>query len=161
MASRRHTLPSILSVALTLKLDVLVKLCGPDNLCTCPQHHFPESRQRCGVVAMAFPIPSHLPRRAPPQDVSSQILSKIDSATNQTLNSALVSSWLTELEVSIQTTKVFACYCTCLCKYLNSIVGTYTRTCQCRPTCFQAAVSHVQVGAGTLAGIVQQCRWVE
>ncbi|KAF5373242.1 hypothetical protein D9615_007430 [Tricholomella constricta] len=54
---------------------------------------------------MAFPIPSHLPRRPNPQDVSSQILSKIDAATNQTLNSALAKSWLSELEQTIKSTK--------------------------------------------------------
>ncbi|KAG5647875.1 hypothetical protein DXG03_007799 [Asterophora parasitica] len=54
---------------------------------------------------MAFPIPAHLPRRPNPQDVSSQILSKIDAATNQTLNSALASSWLSELKLTIDSTK--------------------------------------------------------
>ncbi|RDB23516.1 Centromere/kinetochore protein zw10 [Hypsizygus marmoreus] len=54
---------------------------------------------------MAFPIPSHLPRRPNPQDVSSQILSKIDAATNQSLNSTLAASWLAELDQTIQSTK--------------------------------------------------------
>ncbi|KAG6895807.1 hypothetical protein C0992_012359 [Termitomyces sp. T32_za158] len=54
---------------------------------------------------MAFPIPAHLPRRATPQDVSSQILSKIDAATNKTLNAALASSWLSELDETITLTK--------------------------------------------------------
>ncbi|KAG5636865.1 hypothetical protein H0H81_006587 [Sphagnurus paluster] len=54
---------------------------------------------------MAFPIPSHLPRRPNPQDISSQILNRIDAATQQSLNSALASSWLSELEQTIKTTK--------------------------------------------------------
>jgi centromere/kinetochore protein ZW10 len=55
---------------------------------------------------MAFPIPAHLPRRTSPQDVSSQILSKIDAATNRSLTSTLATSWLTELDDTIQSTKV-------------------------------------------------------
>ncbi|KAG6854008.1 hypothetical protein C0991_011495 [Blastosporella zonata] len=55
---------------------------------------------------MAFPIPAHLPRRASPQDISSQILSKIDAATNRTLNAGLATSWVSELEETITSTKV-------------------------------------------------------
>ncbi|KAF9266878.1 hypothetical protein L218DRAFT_921599 [Marasmius fiardii PR-910] len=54
---------------------------------------------------MAFPVPSHLPRRAEPQDVTSQILSKMDEATNKTLNASLVKAWLNELDETIQSTK--------------------------------------------------------
>ncbi|KAK0202563.1 hypothetical protein DFS33DRAFT_910256 [Desarmillaria ectypa] len=54
---------------------------------------------------MAFPIPSHLPRRAPPQDVSSSILNQIDAATNGSLNAALASSWIQELNDTIYATK--------------------------------------------------------
>ncbi|KAJ7130610.1 hypothetical protein C8R44DRAFT_613672 [Mycena epipterygia] len=54
---------------------------------------------------MAFPVPSHLPRRPNPQDVSSQILMKIDQATNQSLTASLATSWLAELEDTIQATK--------------------------------------------------------
>ncbi|KAG6888664.1 hypothetical protein C0995_006782 [Termitomyces sp. Mi166 len=54
---------------------------------------------------MAFPIPAHLPRRATPQDVSSHILSKIDAATNKTLNAALATSWVSELDETITSTK--------------------------------------------------------
>ncbi|KAJ7281438.1 hypothetical protein C8J57DRAFT_1433387 [Mycena rebaudengoi] len=54
---------------------------------------------------MAFPIPSHLPRRPNPQDVSSGILMKIDQATNQSLTASLATSWLAELEETIQSTK--------------------------------------------------------
>ncbi|KAG6850756.1 hypothetical protein H0H93_008794, partial [Arthromyces matolae] len=54
---------------------------------------------------MAFPIPDHLPRRATAQDVSSRILSKIDAATNKTLNAALATSWVTELDETITSTK--------------------------------------------------------
>ncbi|KAF8216598.1 hypothetical protein K438DRAFT_1797518 [Mycena galopus ATCC 62051] len=53
---------------------------------------------------MAFPIPSHLPRRNP-QDISSEILTKIDQATNQTLTASLATSWLAELEDTIQATQ--------------------------------------------------------
>lgn len=63
--------------------------------------------QTCSVPwAMAFPIPSHLPRRPNPHDVSSNILSKIDEATTHTLNASLASSWVTELDESIQVIKV-------------------------------------------------------
>ncbi|KAG6813844.1 hypothetical protein H0H92_006788 [Tricholoma furcatifolium] len=55
---------------------------------------------------MAFPIPAHLPRRAAPQDVSSQILSKIDAATSKTLDAALATSWVSELEQNITSTKL-------------------------------------------------------
>ncbi|KAJ6581607.1 hypothetical protein B0H19DRAFT_930561 [Mycena capillaripes] len=54
---------------------------------------------------MAFPIPSHLPRRPNPHDVSSEILMKVDRATNQTLTASLATSWLAELEDTIQATK--------------------------------------------------------
>ncbi|KIK93519.1 hypothetical protein PAXRUDRAFT_828885 [Paxillus rubicundulus Ve08.2h10] len=51
---------------------------------------------------MAFLVPSHLPRK---DDVSSQILSKLDSVTFQTLDSAVASSWRTELDESIRLSK--------------------------------------------------------
>ncbi|KAH7890837.1 hypothetical protein F5I97DRAFT_1923327 [Phlebopus sp. FC_14] len=51
---------------------------------------------------MAFPLPSHLPRKV---DVSSQILSKLDSVTYQSLDSSVASSWLAELDESISLTK--------------------------------------------------------
>ncbi|KAJ7224168.1 hypothetical protein GGX14DRAFT_648787 [Mycena pura] len=54
---------------------------------------------------MAFPVPSHLPRRPKLNDVSSEILAKFDQATNQTLTATLATSWLAELEATIQTTK--------------------------------------------------------
>ncbi|KAJ7066520.1 hypothetical protein C8F01DRAFT_1123579 [Mycena amicta] len=52
---------------------------------------------------MAFPIPDHL--RPHPQDVSSEILVKLDKATNQTLSAELATSWLAELDGTIQNTK--------------------------------------------------------
>ncbi|PPQ67869.1 hypothetical protein CVT25_010308 [Psilocybe cyanescens] len=55
---------------------------------------------------MAFPVPDHLPKRSTPVDVSSKILYKIDSATKDTLNSALASSWIRELDDSILETEV-------------------------------------------------------
>ncbi|KAF8967606.1 hypothetical protein BDZ97DRAFT_1903209 [Flammula alnicola] len=54
---------------------------------------------------MAFPVPDHLPKRPTPVDVSSKILYKIDTATKSTLNSSLASSWIRELDESIQATK--------------------------------------------------------
>ncbi|KAI6113039.1 hypothetical protein F5141DRAFT_1111163 [Pisolithus sp. B1] len=51
---------------------------------------------------MAFPLPSHLPRKV---DVSSQILSKLDSATWQTLNSSVALSWCKELDECINQAK--------------------------------------------------------
>ncbi|KJA28051.1 hypothetical protein HYPSUDRAFT_178205 [Hypholoma sublateritium FD-334 SS-4] len=54
---------------------------------------------------MAFPVPEHLPKRAIPIDVSSKILYKIDAATKDALNSSLASSWIGELDESIQATK--------------------------------------------------------
>ncbi|KAH0582972.1 hypothetical protein H2248_010865 [Termitomyces sp. 'cryptogamus'] len=54
---------------------------------------------------MAFPIPAHLPRRSAPQDVTTQILSKLDAATNKTLNAELARSWVSELDETITLTK--------------------------------------------------------
>ncbi|KAI9440570.1 hypothetical protein H4582DRAFT_1937820 [Lactarius indigo] len=50
---------------------------------------------------MAFPIPSHLPRNAAPQDASSQILSKISSASAKSLNAEAAASWVAELDQAI------------------------------------------------------------
>ncbi|KAI9451675.1 Centromere/kinetochore Zw10-domain-containing protein [Lactarius psammicola] len=50
---------------------------------------------------MAFPIPSHLPRNAAPQDASSQILSKISSASAKSLNAEVAASWVAELDQAI------------------------------------------------------------
>ena len=55
---------------------------------------------------MAFEIPSHLPRRALPEDVSSKILNRIDSASVQDLDAKLADSWVSELDESIGATKV-------------------------------------------------------
>ncbi|KAG6817517.1 hypothetical protein H0H87_007485 [Tephrocybe sp. NHM501043] len=54
---------------------------------------------------MAFPIPAHLPRRVSPQEVTAQILSRIDAATNKTLNAALATSWVSELDETIASIK--------------------------------------------------------
>ncbi|KAL0568182.1 ribosome biogenesis protein ytm1 [Marasmius crinis-equi] len=54
---------------------------------------------------MAFPVPAHLPRRAEPQDATSRILSRMDEATNKTLNATLAQSWLKELDETIQDTR--------------------------------------------------------
>ncbi|KAH6915936.1 hypothetical protein BKA70DRAFT_1368249 [Coprinopsis sp. MPI-PUGE-AT-0042] len=54
---------------------------------------------------MAFEIPSHLPRRALPEDVSSKILNRIDSAFVKDLDAKLADSWVSELDESIAATK--------------------------------------------------------
>jgi hypothetical protein len=55
---------------------------------------------------MAFPVPSHLPRKSSPQDVSSNILSRIAEASSKTLNAELALSWIHELDKTILETKV-------------------------------------------------------
>ncbi|KAF8517993.1 Centromere/kinetochore Zw10-domain-containing protein [Hysterangium stoloniferum] len=54
---------------------------------------------------MAFELPDHLPRGGVPQDRSTQILTKLGEATQQTLNASLVASWLAELDFTIRETK--------------------------------------------------------
>ncbi|KAG1807901.1 hypothetical protein EV424DRAFT_1426650 [Suillus variegatus] len=51
---------------------------------------------------MSFPLPDHLPRQL---DVSSNVLSKFDSVTLQSLNSSFASSCKAELDESIRLTK--------------------------------------------------------
>lgn len=63
------------------------------------------------VGRMSFPLPDHLPRQL---DVSSNVLSKFDSVTLQSLNSSFASSCKAELDESIRLTKVFSRY------YMNS-----------------------------------------
>ena len=71
------------------------------RVCTTGQR----TRRRAGFD-MAFPIPSHLPRRGVPQDISSQILAKVSSATTKTLTADLATSWIAELDETILQTKV-------------------------------------------------------
>ncbi|THH07395.1 hypothetical protein EW145_g3406 [Phellinidium pouzarii] len=54
---------------------------------------------------MAFPVPDHLPRKGLPQDVSSQILSKVADTSRRALTADLTSKWVSELELSIKQTK--------------------------------------------------------
>ncbi|KAF8269814.1 Centromere/kinetochore Zw10-domain-containing protein [Lactarius quietus] len=54
---------------------------------------------------MAFPIPSHLPRKVAPQDSSSQILSKISSASSKSLSAEVAASWVAELDQAILESK--------------------------------------------------------
>lgn len=54
---------------------------------------------------MAFPIPSHLPKKQP-TDVSSAILTKISDADSKSLNATLTESWITDLDESIRAAKV-------------------------------------------------------
>ena len=65
------------------------------------------------ALRMAFPVPSHLPRKAVSQDISSRILSKISSATVKTLNADLAASWVTELDEAILESKVHSPGLTC------------------------------------------------
>jgi len=55
---------------------------------------------------MAFPVPSHLPRNATSQDISSRILSKIASTSAKALNADLAASWVEELDQAILESKV-------------------------------------------------------
>ncbi|KAG2363253.1 hypothetical protein BDR07DRAFT_1404704 [Suillus spraguei] len=55
---------------------------------------------------MPFPLPDHLPRQL---DVSSNILSKLDSVTLQSLDSSFASSCRAELDESIRLTKTKIC----------------------------------------------------
>ena len=78
-------------------------ICGPPR--------FSDWRNGChGSNGLSYSILAHLPRK---HDVLSQILSKLDTATYRTLDSALASTWLDELDETIQTTKVLFC---CVCK---------------------------------------------
>ncbi|KAJ2919551.1 hypothetical protein MD484_g865, partial [Candolleomyces efflorescens] len=54
---------------------------------------------------MAFPVPNHLPRKPASNDVTSKILSSIDSASLQSINSSVAKSWVAELDESISLTK--------------------------------------------------------
>ncbi|KAH9967245.1 Centromere/kinetochore Zw10-domain-containing protein [Russula dissimulans] len=54
---------------------------------------------------MAFPVPSHLPRKAVSQDISSRVLSKISSASAKALNADLAESWVAELDAAILESK--------------------------------------------------------
>ncbi|KAI0940945.1 hypothetical protein AcV7_003180 [Taiwanofungus camphoratus] len=54
---------------------------------------------------MAFPIPSHLPRKKDPQDVSTHVLSKIAETSGKSLSAQLASSWVAELDDTIAQTK--------------------------------------------------------
>lgn len=55
---------------------------------------------------MAFPVPSHLPRKVASQDISSKTLSKISSSTVETLNADLAASWVAELDEAIHESEV-------------------------------------------------------
>ena len=57
-------------------------------------------------LTMAFQVPSHLPRRAAPQDVTSAILAKMDEATAKTLDAAQARVWLGDLDETIAATRV-------------------------------------------------------
>lgn len=57
------------------------------------------------TTAMAFPIPTHLPRRSDSSS-SLSVINKLESATHKTLTATLAGSWTRELENDITTTKV-------------------------------------------------------
>lgn len=54
---------------------------------------------------MAFPIPSHLPRKRD-NDVSTKLLTKMSEVTTKALTFELASSWVSELDTTIRDTKV-------------------------------------------------------
>ncbi|KZT67377.1 hypothetical protein DAEQUDRAFT_713635 [Daedalea quercina L-15889] len=54
---------------------------------------------------MAFPVPAHLPRGKDPQDISTKILTKVSETDTKSLNAAMVSSWIAELDETIAETK--------------------------------------------------------
>ena len=63
---------------------------------------------------MAFPVPSHLPRKKN-QDVSTKLLTEISETTFKSLSQEVASKWVAELDVSIRQTKV----CVSVCKYAS------------------------------------------
>ena len=54
---------------------------------------------------MAFPIPSHLPRKND-QDVPTKLLSKMAETPFRAITHEMASSWVVELDVAIHQTKV-------------------------------------------------------
>ncbi|KAI0831808.1 hypothetical protein BC628DRAFT_1349864 [Trametes gibbosa] len=54
---------------------------------------------------MAFPVPSHLPRKKDARDVSTQVLTKVSETTLKDLNANTAASWVVELEDTISLTK--------------------------------------------------------
>ncbi|KAI0333860.1 hypothetical protein GY45DRAFT_188370 [Cubamyces sp. BRFM 1775] len=54
---------------------------------------------------MAFPIPSHLPRKKDARDVSTQILTKISETSLKELTAEKASAWIVELDDTIKSTK--------------------------------------------------------
>lgn len=55
---------------------------------------------------MAFPVPSHLPRKKDARDVSTQVLTKVSETSLKDLNAGAAASWVAELEDTISFTKV-------------------------------------------------------
>ena len=54
---------------------------------------------------MAFPVPSHLPRKKNP-DVSTKLLTEISETNYKSLSQEVASKWVAELDVAIRQTKV-------------------------------------------------------
>ncbi|OSD04787.1 hypothetical protein PYCCODRAFT_1433123 [Trametes coccinea BRFM310] len=54
---------------------------------------------------MAFPIPSHLPRKKDARDVSTQILTKVSETSSKDLSAKVASTWVSELDETIKLTK--------------------------------------------------------
>ncbi|KAH9913967.1 uncharacterized protein BXZ73DRAFT_106752 [Epithele typhae] len=54
---------------------------------------------------MAFPLPSHLPRKKDARDVSTQILTQVSETSAKALSAELASSWVSELNDTIRQTK--------------------------------------------------------
>ena len=76
-----------------------------------PAHVVPTTPRSPPPTIMAFQVPSHLPRRAAPQDVTSAILTKMDEATAKTLDAAQARVWLGDLDETIAATRVSCVLC--------------------------------------------------
>lgn len=87
--------------------------------------------------SMAFPIPSHLPRKVTPQDASSQILSKISSASAKSLNAEAAASWVSELDQAILESKERSAFGFCR-PCTNLPTGQNTRADKCGPSTVRA-----------------------
>lgn len=72
-------------------------------------HFAPEKTQPPSTLvasSMAFPIPTHLPKKQDSRDVSTQVLTKIAETPYKSLKGDLAASWVSELDETIRTTKV-------------------------------------------------------
>ena len=75
---------------------------------------------------MAFPIPSHLPRKKDARDVSTQILTKISETSLKELTAEKASGWVAELDDTIRSTKVCMCHADLPQQGLTAVVEPHT-----------------------------------